>query len=157
MANTDSAKSATVKESSGMLHPVDGADQPSDSQLADGPTAESVLNGSGNHVTVFHRPSSHTFNVKVISQEPAVTLFFRKNDSVMDVQFNKQYQTEIKQKQMTVSDEKVVPEDPSVQSIDELLWKEVVLDYRQLLSYYLKLSKIRLTGRCHALLLNLLT
>lgn len=86
-------------------------------------------------LTLFHKPSQHTINIRG-SHRQGITLHFR-NANMVNLMLKEKYPTK-------AEDEK--PDEPSMKSIEDHRWKPVELKWKNLPDYYLKLSKIRLTG-----------
>ena len=107
----------------------------------------SVHNGSGEFVTIFHKPTRHSLNVSLNSPQKQVTLVFKDSDQVVNLDFDDKFWNEVKKTQISLQDEGATGEDASLKSIDELIWKPTKLDVKKLGFYYMNLSKIRLTGK----------
>lgn len=86
-----------------------------------------------------------------------MSIFVSQRGELVDVQFSEKFKQTIKaiHDAEERNSKSLNRDEPSLDSIDELLWKEVKFDKRQLLSLYTKLAKARLTGKCCSMFLFL--
>ena len=99
------------------------------------------------NVTLFLKESQKVFDVSLETKPHELTIFLPKSDEVISVDFNKKREWTRALETETGDARDVAAEDPSMESLDELMWKEQKIDIKQLPQLYLRLSKIRLTGK----------
>ncbi len=108
----------------------------------------SILNGKpedghvddGNNITVFHRPSKNVLNFNLNHGEKQISLHLRSRKELIDLTFHEKMLSNRRYDTQNVDSE------PSMESVGEQMWKPMTTETQKLLSTYLKLSKIRLTG-----------
>lgn len=102
------------------------------------------------NVVLFYRPTQKLIDLNVHSTQNQMSIFLSRRGELIDVQFSEKFKQVIKaiHDAEERNSKSLNREEPSLASIDELLWKEMKLDKRQLLSLYTKLAKARLTGKC---------
>ncbi|XP_064624251.1 protoheme IX farnesyltransferase, mitochondrial-like [Lineus longissimus] len=93
-----------------------------------------------NKVSLFIKQSNHLVEVGLKMQTDEFVLFNPKSNKIIDIKLNKEniknlYNEKDKKEGM-----------PTVESIQEIMWKEQRLDLRRLPNYYMMLSKSRLTA-----------
>lgn len=116
------------------LSPMD-----SDSDAVQNPLKDFVL---------FYRPTRQLINLNADSTQNQMSLFLTKRQELVDIRFSENFKQTVKaiqeaeKKFIRSSNEK----ESSLQSIDELLWRESGVQLKQLPAIYMKLAKIRLTG-----------
>ena len=78
-----------------------------------------------------------------------MSLMLNHTNEIVNLGFNEKFWNEVKRTQISLDEDKppTGEEDSSVKSIDELIWKPITVNRKKLLSYYMNLSKPRLTGR----------
>lgn len=79
-----------------------------------------------------------------------MSIFVSQREELVDVQFSEKFKEAIKaiHDAEERNSKSLKSEEPNLVSIDELLWKEMICDKKELLSLYTKLAKARLTGKC---------
>ena len=97
---------------------------------------------SDNGVSFFCRPSNHLINVDLAGEE--VTLFVRSTKQVINFSFRKDAQN---RRPIATEGPEPLDERPTLESVQDVRWKPIQVDRKNLLQDYMKLSKIRLTGR----------
>ncbi len=94
------------------------------------------------NVIVLHKPSKNIININ--RPEAQVSLFFQKSNDLLHISLKdgKTYTPKKEEK------EEKADVDPNLLSIEETMWKPINQpEFRDLPGYYLKLSKMRLTGK----------
>ena len=109
-------------------------------------TSTSYLDELHEDVVIFHRPTGQIVDVNVKSDQNQLSIFFCHREQILDIKLSDKFKKDVinAQKRMIVPENG--EEKSTVESIDELIWKEIKFDYKKLPDLYLKLSKIRLTG-----------
>lgn len=97
---------------------------------------------------LFYRPTRQLINLNADSTQNQMSLFLTKRQELVDVRFSENFKQTVKAIQE--AEEKLIrspnEKESSLQSIDELLWRESGVQLKQLPAIYMKLAKIRLTG-----------
>ena len=99
------------------------------------------------NVMVFHKPSKRlfTFNLNKPTEDQQITLFFPKRQKLVNLNLKTDKMREDMKAAIAASLEET-KEESGKKSIEDVMWKEVKLEYSKLYPSYLRLSKIRLTG-----------
>ena len=97
---------------------------------------------SDNGVSFFCRPSNHLINVDLAGEE--VTLFVRSTKQVINFSFRKDAQN---RRPIATEGPEPLDERPTLESVQDVRWKPIQVDRKNLMNDYMKLSKIRLTGQ----------
>lgn len=111
----------------------------------------SHLNHTDPSISVFHRPTKVSVDVADICQHvERSTIYCRISGEVVDVSLNKNVTKLLHNVQQRIGEEAVNGASVQVQTVDELLSREVKPSYEHmsLLKLYSKLAKLRLTGEC---------
>lgn len=95
---------------------------------------------------LFHRPTSQLINLNNDSTKNQMSIFFTKSEELVDVKFSEKFKQTVEAIQETEVENVKRQNQSSLQSIEELLWKETGFEWSQLPVIYMKLAKIRLTG-----------
>ena len=109
-------------------------------------TSTSYLDEPHEDVVIFHRPTGQIVDVNVKSDQTQLSIFFCQREQIVDIKLSDKFKKDVINAQKRMIDPENGEEKSTVESIDELIWKEIKFDYRKLPDLYLKLSKIRLTG-----------
>ena len=112
--------------------------------------AASILNGKPgdgniddrNNITVFHKPSKNVLNFNLNHREKQVSLHLRSRKELIDLTFREKM---LSDRPLTYDTSNTEIE-PRTESVADQMWKPMTIETEKLLSTYLKLSKIRLTG-----------
>ena len=102
----------------------------------------------GNRMTLYHKPSHNVINVNLNnSKEEQVTLFFRATNEIINITFHKDAQN--RRPIVTSDDRHLEPRDqqPKLDSVSDVRWRPVKVNADTLVQDYMKLAKIRLTGK----------
>ena len=97
---------------------------------------------SDNGISWFCRPSNHLINADLAGEE--VTLFVRSNKQVINFSFRKDARN---RRPIATEGPEPLDERPTLDSVQDVRWKPIQVDKKYLMEDYMKLSKIRLTGR----------
>lgn len=106
------------------------------------------LGPTTDHVTVFHRPTGQLIDLNVKSAENQMSIYMNHRSELLDFRLSEKFKRTVQ----AIHDEenrnlKLNRRDnPVISSVDDLLWKEMILDANKLPQLYMKLAKIRLTG-----------
>jgi hypothetical protein len=92
-----------------------------------------------NKVSLFIKESSHLIEVGLKTDAAEFVLFNPRSNEVIDIKLNKK-------KIENLYNEKKEGM-PTVESIREVMWREQMFDISKLPTYYMMLSKSRLTGK----------
>jgi len=106
----------------------------------------SHTNGTDPSISLFYRPTKTFIDSCDITDHSAVV--WRCSGEVVDVSFNESLKESLHDVQRKIRDETLDTEAIAVESVDELIHKELRPSYQHLslLSLYSKLAKLRLTG-----------
>ena len=118
----------------------------SDNSPAEGKHTTQTSREDIDRVTIFHQPSKHLLDIKLDSGSTHVSFYLRKTNQVVNLTFKEKFKQEGPRELLANEPEDTVP---SMQSIDEMMWKEVKpVNVRKLPNVYMQLAKMRLTGMC---------
>ena len=95
-----------------------------------------------NGVSWFCRPSNLLVNADLAGEE--VTIFVRSTKQVINFSFPKDARN---RRPIATEGPEPLDERPTLDSLQDVRWKPIQIDRKNLLDDYMKLSKIRLTGR----------
>jgi len=107
-------------------------------------------------ISLFHRPTKTSIDISDTREKTEhATICCKCSGEVVDVYFNESLKESLHDVQQKIRNESFVDEALQVESVDELLHKEIKPTYEilSLASLYAKLSKLRLTGKSCAELL----
>ncbi|KAK2180128.1 hypothetical protein NP493_458g03069 [Ridgeia piscesae] len=94
--------------------------------------------------SIFHRPTQHMIGVDLTQGGSQVSMFFRDRKDVVNLTLKDKYR---QRKCAGGSSEKSDDSVPSMQSVEELMWKELRSPrVTEIPDLYMRLAKIRLTG-----------
>ena len=103
----------------------------------------------GNRMTLFHKSSHNVINVNLnYTKEEQVSLFFRPTEEVVNLTFYKDAQN--RRPIVTSDDSNLEPkldECQTLDSVSDVRWRPVKVNTDTLAQDYMKLAKIRLTGK----------
>lgn len=101
-------------------------------------------------MVLFYRPTKKLIDLNGRSMQNQMSIFVSQREELVDVQFSEKFKEAIKaiHDAEERNSKSLKSEEPNLVSIDELLWKEMICDKKELLSLYTKLAKARLTGKC---------
>ena len=101
--------------------------------------------------SIFHRPTQHMIGVDLTRGGSQVSMFFRDRKDIVNLTLKDKFR-----QRTGGSTEKSDDSVPSMQSVEELMWKELRFPHlSQIPDLYTRLAKIRLTGRlCRVLFLT---
>ena len=92
--------------------------------------------------SVFHRPTQHMIGIDLTQGGSQVSMFFRDRKDVVNLTLKDKF------RQRAASSEQSDDSVPSMQSVQELMWKELrPLRLADIPDLYMRLAKIRLTGK----------
>ena len=100
--------------------------------------------------SVFHRPTRHMIGIDLTQGGTQVSMFFRDRQSIVNLTLKDKFRR--RPHSGDESDDSV----PSMQSVQELMWKELrPLRIAEIPDLYMRLAKVRLTGElCRFSFLN---
>jgi len=101
------------------------------------------------NISLFHRPTKISVDFSDICDTAEhATIHCRFSGEVVDVCFKKSVKESLRHVQQKIREEAFHSEAIAVESVDELIYKEIKprYEYRSLPSLYSKLAKLRLTG-----------